>query len=101
LFHHKTVNFRKPDAMSKDNTALLVRLFRRLPREAIKSLIAKGKYDFRLKKLSSEDHFLCLLIGQVAGCHSLRELEHFLKVSDGRLQRKPPVIPIPLVERSG
>jgi hypothetical protein len=73
--------------MSKDNTALLVRLFRSLPREAIKSLIAKGKYDFRLKKLSSEDHFLCLLIGQVAGCHSLRELEHFLKVSDGRLQQ--------------
>ena len=73
--------------MSKDNTALLVRLFRNLPREAIESLIIEGKYDFGLKKLSTEEHFLCLLIGQVAGCHSLRELEHFLKVSDGRLKQ--------------
>jgi hypothetical protein len=72
--------------MSKDNTALLVRLFRSLPREAIEALIVEGKYDFGLKKLSTEEHFLCLLIGQIAGCHSLRELEHFLKVSDGRLK---------------
>ena len=41
--------------MSKDNTALLVRLFRNLPREAIESLIIEGKYDFGLKKLSTED----------------------------------------------
>ena len=72
--------------MNKDNTALLVRLFRSLPREAIEALIVEGKYDFGLKKLSTEEHFLCLLIGQIAGCHSLRELEHFLKVSDGRLK---------------
>ena len=72
--------------MSKDNTALLVRLFRSLPREAIEALIIEGKYDFGLKKLSTNEHFLCLLIGQIAGSHSLRELEHFLKVSDGRLK---------------
>lgn len=60
-------------------------LTKHIPWAAFDRLVDKHRADFRIRRLSTKQHLLALLYGQLAGAESLREIVHAFDSHSARL----------------